>query len=142
VRLVYGQDEYIAKWVSDKIGNQDFGPCRAIGVERDGKLIAGVVYSNYIESPTGKPIMVEISMAAIDSRWATRYTLRELFAYPFIQLRVERVQVTTPVESEGVLKINKKLGFIHEGIARKAHFLGGDVHVLSMLRNECKWLEN
>lgn len=138
--LVYGQDAEIAAWVAEKIGNPNFGLCKAIGVEREGNLIAGIVYSNYIESPLGKPIMIEISMAAIDKRWATRHNLRELFAYPFIQLAVERVQVTTPVESEGVFKINKKLGFTYEGTARKAHFLGGDVHVLSMLRSECKWL--
>lgn len=140
IELLYGYDESVAKWVSEKIGNPDFGLCRAIGVLKDDNLIAGVVYSNYIESPDGRPIMCEISMAAIDKRWANKYTLNKLFAYPFIQLKVERVQVSTPVESRGVRKINEKLGFIYEGTARKAHFLGGDVDVLSMLKHECRWL--
>jgi RimJ/RimL family protein N-acetyltransferase len=140
-KLIYGQDEFIKKWVSEKIGFPDFGQAVAIGVELDGVLIAGVVYHNYVESPSGKPIMCEVSMAAIDSRWANRYTLRQLLRYPFIDLGVERLQVSTPVESKGVRKINEKLGFTYEGTGRKAHFLGGDVDVLSMLKHECKWIK-
>lgn len=140
--VLYGSDLFVKNWVSEKIGNPNFGLCAAIGVLDGPKLIAGVVYHNYIESPDKKPIMCEISCAAIDKRWSNRYTLNKLFAYPFIQLKVERVQVTIPVESEGVIKFNEKLGFKYEGTARKAHFLGGDVAVLGMLRDECKWIRN
>ena len=140
-KLIYGQDEFIKKWVSEKIGFPDFGQSVAIGIELDGALIAGVVYHNYIESPSGKPIMCEASMAAIDKRWANRYTLKQIFSYPFIDLGVERLQVSTPVESKGVRIINEKLGFTYEGTGRKAHFLGGDVDVLSMLKHECKWIK-
>lgn len=139
--VLYSCDDWVKNWVSERIeGNPDFGLCNALGVMMDGKLIAGIVYHNYIESPYGKPISVEISMAAIDPRWANRYTLRKLFEHPFIGLKVERVQVSTPVESKGVRKINEKLGFKYEGTGRKAHFLGGDVDVLSMLKHECRWI--
>lgn len=140
-KLIYGSDLYVKKWVSEHIGNPDFGLSTAIGVMRGPTLIAGVVYHNYIESPDGKPISCEISCAAIDKRWATRHNLRRLLFYPFIQLGVERLQVTIPVESKGVRRFNEKLGFKYEGTGRKAHFLGGDVDVLSMLRSECRWLE-
>jgi RimJ/RimL family protein N-acetyltransferase len=138
-RLIYGRDVEIAAWVSAKIGEPNFGQCSAIGVELDGKIIAGVVYSNYVEHH-GKPISIELSIASIDKRWCTRYNLRELYAYPFLQLNVQRAQVSTPVESQGVVKFDEKLGFKYEGTARKAHFLGGDMVVLSMLRDECRWL--
>lgn len=140
MNLLYGEDAFVKLWVSDKIGNPDFGPAVAIGVTRGLDMIAGVVYHNYINSPSGNPIMCEISMAATDKRWANKRTLRALFSYPFIQLGVERVQVSTPVESKHVRKINEKLGFVYEGTGRKAHFLGGDVDVLSMLKHECRWL--
>lgn len=139
--LLYGSDLFVKNWVAEKIGNPDFGACVAIGVLDGAKQIAGIVYHNYIQSPTGKPIMIEISMAAIDQRWANRRTLKALFGYPFNQLGVERIQVTTPVESKHVRKINEKLGFTYEGTGRKAHFLGGDVDVLSMLKDECQWIK-
>lgn len=138
--LVYGHDSIISKWVSCQIGNPDFGLCRAIGVMIQEKLIAGVVYHNFIKSPSGEPISIEISCAAIDKRWSTRHNLRELLRYPFIDLGVKRLQVTIPVESKGVRKFNEKLGFKYEGTGRQAHFLGGDVDVLSMLKHECRWI--
>ncbi len=139
--LWYGQDEFVKNWVGEKIGTTDFGPCKAIGVLKGLLLVAGVVYHNYIESPDCRPISIEISMAADDKRWANRRTLKALFTYPFIQLGVGRIQVSTPVESVKVRKINEKLGFVYEGTGRKAHFLGGDVDVLSMLKHECRWLD-
>lgn len=138
--LLYGEDEFVKNWVGDRVGTRDLGPCKAIGVLKGQYLVAGVVYHNYIESPSGKPLMCEITMAAEDKRWANRRTLKGLFAYPFIQLGVERLQVSTPVESRNVRIINEKLGFIYEGTGRKAHFLGGDVDVLSMLKHECRWI--
>jgi RimJ/RimL family protein N-acetyltransferase len=139
-RLVYGRDAEIAEWVSKKIGEPNFGQCTAIGVELDGGIIAGVVYSNYVEHK-GNPISVEISCASVDKKWCTRYNLRALYTYPFRQLRVPRAQVSIPVESKGVVKFNEKLGFKYEGTGRKAHFLGGDMVVLSMLRDECRWIK-
>lgn len=138
---LYGSDNLVKKWVSEKIGNPDFGLCSTIGVLNGPLLVAGIVYHNYIESPNGIPISIEVSMAATDKRWATRKVLKAIFSYPFNQLKVGRIQVTTPVESKNVRIINEKLGFKYEGTGRKAHFLGGDVDVLSMLREECPWLE-
>lgn len=139
--FLYGSDAFVKKWVSEKIGNPEFGACSTIGILDGPTLIAGVVYHNYIESPMGNPIMCEISCAAIDKRWSNRYTLKRLFSYPFSELKVGRLQVTIPVESQGVIKFNEKLGFKYEGTARKAHFLGGDVAVLGMLKDECRWLK-
>lgn len=140
MNLLYERDAFVKKWVGEKIGDPDFGPSSAIGVMNGPSLVAGIVYSNYIQHK-GKPISIEISCAAIDKRWANRTTLKALFEYPFNQLFVDRVQVSIPVESKGVRKFNEKLGFKYEGTGRKAHFLGGDMDVLSMLKHECEWIK-
>lgn len=140
IQLCFGKDAEVTGWVAEKIGYPDFGPCTAIGVVKDGIPIAGVVYSNYCHYK-GNPISVEISCAASDKRWTSREILKSLFLYPFVQLGVERVQVSIPVESKGVRKFNEKLGFKYEGTGRKAHFLGGDMDVLSMLKHECLWIK-
>lgn len=139
IQTVFGHDEEVAAWVGEKIGNPNFGLFTAIGVVDGDKPIAGIVYSNYHEY-AGNPISIEISCAAVDKRWATRQVLRQLFSYPFHQLGLARIQVSIPVESKGVRKFNEKLGFKFEGTGRKAHFLGGDMDVLSMLKEECRWI--
>ncbi|MDE2105820.1 MAG: GNAT family N-acetyltransferase [Patescibacteria group bacterium] len=140
MNLLYGQDDFVRGWVAQRIGNPKFSFSTTIGVTRGDELIAGIVIHNYIESPIGEPIMCEISMAATDKRWATRPVMRAVFGYCFNQLGVKRVQVCTPVESKNVRIVNEKLGFKYEGTARQAHYLGGDIDVLSMLRDECKWI--
>lgn len=55
-----------------------FGRCRAIGFERGGQIIAGVVFHNW--SPeTG---VIELSAASSRRDWLTRDRLIEIFAYP------------------------------------------------------------
>lgn len=139
IKCFYGLDNMVASWVGEHIGKPQFGKFRSIGVEKDGVPIAGVVYNNYHEH-NGKPISIEISCYAAEKIWATRQVLKELFTYPFLELKVQRAQVSIPVESTGVIKFNEKLGFKYEGTGRKAHFLGGDMVVLSMLREECRWI--
>lgn len=56
-----------------------FHACQAIGFERDGDLVAGVVYHNW--SPeTG---VIELSAGSIIRNWLTRERLLTIFDYPF-----------------------------------------------------------
>lgn len=72
-----GIGEFVARMVPGC--ERGFGKFVAMGVIRDGELIAGVIYHNW--SPeTGA---IEISAAASDPRWLTKETLRALFSYPF-----------------------------------------------------------
>ena len=141
--LVYGSDE-VTKWVSAGIfGNsQQFKNCQSIGIVMDSRLIAGLVYSEMISRPDGTPYMIDMSIHSIDKRWANRHTLRAIFAYPFIQLRLERVQVLTSVLNEGVNSLVSRLGYIKEGEHRKAYPDGSDAFSYGMLKNECKWIKN
>lgn len=141
MKLLYGCDEGVARWVSLQIMGypSGFKDCTAIGVIDSEKIIAGVVYSGYTEGPNFKPITIEMSVASIDKRWCNRHNLRAFFAYPFIQLGLERVQTLCSANNEGVIMFNKRLGFTREGLHRKAWPLGGDAISWSMLKEECKW---
>lgn len=139
--LLYGFDKEISNWVSQRIGYIDFGLCTAIGVARNNTLVAGIVYSNYIKSPQGHPISIEISMNSIDKRWCSRDNLNALLSYPFIQLGVKRVQSTCAKKDKTTRKFLERLGFTLEGVGRKAWPLGGDCTVYSLLRHECRWLK-
>lgn len=63
----------------------------------------------------------------------------ELVAYLFAHTRVERIQATTDPENIAELKCLKKLGFVQEGVVRRAQWRGGRWHdqlLFSLLRNE------
>lgn len=140
--LIYGRDAEIASWVCQQLKKKPYiaGLYRAVGIERNSKLIGAVVWNNYYEDNYGKPLLIEATIATIDKRWATRHNLRELFAYPFIQLKVKRVQATCHRKAKRVRTTLDKLGFHFEGIVREAHPSGGDAAHYSILKSECKWI--
>jgi len=142
VTLVYGADDEISEWVSMGIlgvGGR-FKSAKTIGVVREGILIAGVVYHEMSERLDGTPYMIEMSIHSIDKRWANRHTLRAIFAYPFIQLRLERVHIFTSVLNEGVNSLVSRLGYIKEGEHRMAYPDGSDAFSYGMLKSQCRWI--
>lgn len=135
--LLYGADKDVCEWVSSHIfGEADrFKNGVGIGVVRDNTLIAGVVYSNYCTNHS-----LEMSVASVDKRWATRHNIKAFFSFPFIQLGLERVWTQCSAEQEGVIMFNKRLGFKQEGYHPRGWPLGGDSLSWGMLREDCKWL--
>ena len=142
--LLYGQDAQVASWVCQQLKLKPFpeGLYRAIGIIHEGRLIGGVIWHNYHEDNNGKPLLIEVSIATLDKRWATRHNLRELFQYPFLQLGVKRVQATCHRKVKRVRSTLQRLGFQFEGIVRESHPLGGDAAHYSMLLNECLWIKS
>ena len=112
--LVYGQSRAVAEWVAAQMPHIMDPPadCAAIGVARDGVLIAGVVYHNYFPAYAG----IEMSIAATSPRWATRGVIRELLAYPFVQLGCRWVVASVEHSNTRALRFNKGIGFVQRGI--------------------------
>jgi len=138
--LLYGADKDVCEWVSQQLFKDPYAfdeKAKAIGIIKDGKLIAGVVYTNYVPNVT-----IEMSIATIDKRWCNRHNLEAFFKYPFIQLGLERVQTLCSAIDEGVIMFNQKLGFTQEGYHRKAFPLGGDAISWGMLKSECRWINH
>ncbi len=140
ISLLLGRDDEIKQWASEKLGNINFDLSVAIGIVDDNNLIAAVVYHDYKVSPYGEPILIEMSIVSISTKWCSRSILQQIFAYPFNQLRVKRVQATCSENNVSVRKFLSRLGFQFEGIGREAWHLGGNCASYSLLKNECKWL--
>lgn len=140
IHCVYGHDAEVASWVGFQIGVKDFGKCVAIGIANNQQIIGGAVYSHFYNDQWGKPLSIEMAFATIDKRWAIRGIISQLLDYPFGQLNVERVQLTTMKRNKEVRRFVERLGFKLEGIARKAHHTRTDACLYSLLRNE--WNES
>ena len=133
IGIVTNIDDYVRAWVAKRIGINGFGPSTAIGVQRDGQLIAGAVYHDYRDG------QIEASIASDSPRWATRSVLYSLFAYPFIQCDANRLLVTCDESNDKAMKMNKQLGFTPEGILRQMYY-PNDAIIWGMLKDECKWI--
>lgn len=140
--VIFGADEDVCQWASLVLyGIPDFFKnAKSLGILHDDKIIAALVYNNYTEDIYGRPLNIEMSIASVDKRWASRHTLREAFAYPFIQLNLERVQATTSTRNEGANLMLSRLGFQKEGTHRKAYADGSDAFSWSMLKSDCRWI--
>lgn len=142
-KFLIGHSDLVALWVGKILKIKDFGKCETVGITKNDKLICGVVFNNFYKNPlTDEPISIESSIASVDKSWCTRHNLGTLFAYPFIQLNVKRLQTTCPAGNPDTRSFNERLGFQLEGIGREAYIHGGDAAVYSMLKHECKWIEH
>jgi RimJ/RimL family protein N-acetyltransferase len=134
--VVCGQNERVLKWVGDRIDETDFGPgSKGIGLQENGELIAGVAYNMY----TGASICMHVA-AVPGKRWMTREYLWACFAYPFLQLKCNRVTGLVRVDNFVAQKFDEHLGFVIEGRLRRAATDGTDMYIYGMLREECRWL--
>ena len=133
--LIYGADQAVMTWAKPRLPwVDDFGPAKAIGVARDGKLIAALVYMNY------RKTNIEICLAADDPRWCRKGVLAALFAYPFVQLGLRRITAIIPASNEQSLRITRGMGFVEEG-RHECLFPNDDAGIsFRMLREECRWL--
>ena len=135
--VVFGKDAEVSAWVQDRIeGYVVSGGYRAVGVVNRGNLVAGVVFENW------NGIHIEAAIAAASGAgWASRKTLRTLFAYPFNYLNCKAISVS--VASTNILSLNlaAKLGFEPEAIIRFAAHDGSSLVVLKMLKEKCQWIK-
>lgn len=136
------EQEILAKWalrrLDDDTALEDIVPYYAFAVKRNGKASAVVLWNNYRRMKHGADIRVII--AADDPKWCLPGVLRELFTYPFIHLGCTRITAVIKDGNARSLKLCRGLGFRKEGVLRRGYNGKSNAIILSMLREECKWL--
>lgn len=116
----------------------------ALGVVRpvDGKptLLGGVIYHN-LHTHAGKPVSIEASFAFDRPNWVSRDALRQLFGYPFVQLKCAVLVVQARRSNKRARRMNTGLGF--ELIGPIPHAFDGreDIMLYAMSREKCRWLK-
>lgn len=125
----------MGEWVKTRI--PEIGPSwgewyQAIGLEEDGKLIAGVVYNLY----SGADIAMHV---AGEGRWLRGEFTHAAFGYPFLQLKTRRVSSYTASRNETSIRLQIGLGFEYEGRMRHA-LPDDDVLIFGLLKEHCRYL--
>lgn len=103
----------------------------AIGLVRDGKIVAGVIYENW----NGRSVVCHIAITG----QVNRSFLRTVCGYAFEGLGADKV--IGPIASSNVksIKVAKTLGFTEEARITNAA-PGGDVILFTMTAEQCRFL--
>lgn len=108
-----------------------FGLCPpyvAIGTERDGAIVNGIVF-NHFEG-------ADVHVTVAGKRW-TREILRAVGTYVFDQLGCERMTAVTACDD--VARLGRRLGGRIEGCLRSHFGPGRDGIVIGVLREEYRY---
>lgn len=127
--------EKVSNWVCEKAGGVYRDGNTAIGVEIDGKLIAGVMYDGY----TGSSISIHSRID--DSKRLPRKFYWIIFDYPFNQLKVKRLTGIVCVNNLKAQRLNEHIGFKREAVLGD-YFPEGDAIVYAMYKDDCKFLKD
>lgn len=123
----------VGKWVCERAGGT-YVEGSAIGLEKGGSLVAGVLFDHY----NGASVCMHV--AGEGKKWMNREFLWFSFYYPFEQLKVKKVLGIVPSSLEAVLEFDKHIGFTEEHRIKDGHPTG-DLVILSMTREQCRFLE-
>lgn len=121
-------DDEVARFVGERCSTIICPPFTAMGIERDGEIVAGVVFNNF----TRNDVHVTVAGEGFD-----RAFLRAVGRYVFDQLGCLRMSITT--EQEKVVDYAKRLGAQTEG--RKRNHFGRGRHgiELGILKEDWKF---
>jgi len=133
--LIYGQEERLLPWAQERIGT---GPFRrdaySMGLEKNGELVMVAVFDNF------SALDCNVHLASDGSRrWMNKELLLSVFAYVFVQLKLNRITGMVPAKRTDVIEFDEHFGFVREGLIRKA-MRDDDIVILGMLREECRFI--
>lgn len=134
--MILREKERIGAWVAGMVEQSaPWGAFYAIGAERDGRIVAGVVINNMNQANATVHIAAE--------KYAGKALVAVLVAasgYCFVQCRLRRITGFVPMSMPDVIAFDRHLGFKDEFVMRDAAPDGGDMMVLVMRPEDCRWL--
>lgn len=131
--LLFHADGFVAEWVSSRCGGgRVYPPFVAIGVVAESDLTAGVIFHSYSGSD------VTVTGASARPSLRLRSAIRGALSYAFSQLQVPRVTAEIELENVRMIRLAEGLGFVREGVKRKAAPNGKHVGVFGLLKKDFK----
>jgi hypothetical protein len=118
-------DERVARFVGERCETVICPPYTAMGIERDGEVIAGAVFNCY----TGHDICVTVGGGPFHRKF-----IAAVGEYVFGKIGCLRMSITT--EQPKVIEIAQRLGAKVEGLKRNHFGKGRDATILGILRED------
>lgn len=127
----------VFEFITRTMPMQPCGGMKGLGLERDGELIAGVLYEGF----NGRNVWMHVA-AEPGKKWMTRDYLRYCFHYPFNEMGVDRVSGYVSASNADARRLDEHLGFKQEAVLAGAASDGGDVLIYVMRRGDCRFLRD
>lgn len=134
--IITGQKERVGAWVGSMIGNNtEWHDYEAIGIERAGELVAGVVVDSYI-----KAARCSVHCAGIGRRWLNREFIHVVADYVFRQLECNAVVNMVDSTNTDSIRFSEHLGCKEVYRIKGGGQHGSDGIVFELQKSECKWI--
>ena len=128
--IVLGHE--VGRWVAAKNNQMYFeANSQAVGWEKDGEIVAGVIYDGWNKQS------IVCHIAATQSLTAT--FLAKVFDYSFRQLQVHKMIATVSSKNFKSIQLVTHMGFKEEAKIKDAH-PSGDIVIFTMTKEDCKFL--
>jgi hypothetical protein len=97
------QGDSVGVWVAEQTTGSYHCNSSAIGLEREGQIVAGVIYESFMDTTITCHIAVAGRM--------NKTFIAAIFNYPFIVCNVEKIVVPITEENDKSIKLVKNMGF-------------------------------
>ena len=133
-RIITKENSRVGSWIQAHGGGFYREGSQCIGLERDGVLIAGVLYDYY----NGASIYMHV--AAGVENWLDRDFLRVCFDYPFRQLDCKVVIGLVPENNYKARRFDEHLGFKLTATIPEGH-PDGSLLIYTLTAKDCRWVK-
>lgn len=128
--IIQGQE--VGYWVASKHGgNYAESTSQAIGLERNGEIVAGVIYENWNRQSIVCHIAIEGAV--------TRAFMRAVCGYAFHTCGVHKVIGPIPSSNEKAIQNALRIGFVEESRIKDAA-PDGDIIIFTITADRCRYL--
>ena len=134
-RVVYDDKERFGRWVATQVSQEgSWGDYYAMGVEKEGRVTAGVVINNYNMSNA----TVHIAIAEPNRMIIPLF--KAVCDYAFNVCKLKRITGLVPTNEPDTIKFDKHLGFVEEFVMKDGA-PNADMMVLVLWPKNCRWLQ-
>jgi RimJ/RimL family protein N-acetyltransferase len=130
--LIVSDKAKVGPWVAKKLFAK-WSPegAEAIGLERSGEMVAGVIYENW----NGKSCVCHVAVQGL----LTPKYLAAIFHFPFVFGGLEKIIAPVAESNAESIRFVSKLGFREEARLLEAH-PDGSVLLFTMNRDQCRFI--
>lgn len=121
-------DERVARFVGERVGSVIVPPFTSMGIERDGEIIAGVIFNHFERT--------DVHVTVAGHGW-TKGFFAEVGHYAFGTLKVCRMTAIT--EQPAIVRIAERLGGQVEGLMRDHFGPSRDGYLVGILKQDWKF---
>lgn len=126
----------LIEWAGARLGISFFSDARAIGWGSDEAIRAVAIYERWSSNDCCVHLVSDQRPG-----WLSRRFLAAGFHFPFVSAGLRRITGLVPAANTAAIRLNRHFGYRQEGVLRAASDDGGDLIIMGMLREECRFIE-